>query len=169
MITKRDSGTNVHQISPGIYRVSTPISIPRGPDNFSFDQYLVVDEALLLSQTGPRGCERLRGVGFSHFAADEALAPLLYRRSRSAGVRPGKSLSWTSADPSPLTDRSLPFTRSYSDAPARLTAQRAGRTVRLQGKRRSIFLCPYMPLLDMLFPFERVTRRLALRLRARRL
>ena len=41
-ITNSQSGTNVHEIAAGIYRISTPVStIPGG---FTFNQILVVDE-----------------------------------------------------------------------------------------------------------------------------
>ncbi len=84
MITNSRSGTNVHEIAAGIYRINTPV---RSPDGFSFNfnQYLIEDESPLLFHTGPRRLfplvsealaaviplERLRHVGFSHFEADE--------------------------------------------------------------------------------------------------
>ena len=85
MITNPQSGTNLNEIAPGIYRINTPVSIPGGPDRFNFNQYLVVDEDPLLFHTGPRRMfplvreaiekvipvERLRYVGLSHFEADE--------------------------------------------------------------------------------------------------
>ena len=85
MITNPQSGTNVHEIADGIYRINTPVSIPGGPDQFNFNQYLIVDDAPLLFHTGPRKLfplvreamarvmpvERLRYVAFSHFEADE--------------------------------------------------------------------------------------------------
>jgi flavorubredoxin len=85
MITNLQSGTNVHEIADGIYRINTPISIADGPGKFSFNQYLIVDDAPMLFHTGPRrlfplvceavgrvvAVERLRYVGFSHFEADE--------------------------------------------------------------------------------------------------
>ena len=85
MITNLQSGTNVHEIADGIYRINTPIAIPGGPDEFNFNQYLIVDDAPLLFHTGPRKLfplvreamgrvmpvERLRYVAFSHFEADE--------------------------------------------------------------------------------------------------
>ena len=37
MITNSNSGTNLHEIAPGIYRINTPIAIPGGPD-FNFNQ-----------------------------------------------------------------------------------------------------------------------------------
>ena len=85
MVTNSRSGTNIVEIAPDIYRINTPISIPGGPGQFNFNQYLVADEAPLLFHTGPRRMfplvreaiervlpvERLRYVGLSHFEADE--------------------------------------------------------------------------------------------------
>jgi flavorubredoxin len=85
MITNQHSGTNIHEIADGIYRINTPISIPGGPGQFSFNQYLIVDEAPMLFHTGMRKLfplvseavravlplERLQYVGLSHFEADE--------------------------------------------------------------------------------------------------
>jgi flavorubredoxin len=84
MITNPQSGTNVHEIAAGIYRINTPVEIP-GAGHFNFNQYLIDDEAPLLFHTGPRRMfplvreavgrviplARLRYVGFSHFEADE--------------------------------------------------------------------------------------------------
>lgn len=84
MITNSASGTNLHEIAPGIYRINTPIQIPGGPD-FNFNQYLVADDEPLLFHTGPKRMfplvaeaigrvlpvEKLRYVAFSHFEADE--------------------------------------------------------------------------------------------------
>jgi flavorubredoxin len=83
MITNTQSNTRVDEIGGGIYRISTPVT--KLPGGFSFNQYLVVDEAPLLFHTGPRGMfalvreaiaalipiERLRYVGFSHYENDE--------------------------------------------------------------------------------------------------
>jgi flavorubredoxin len=85
MITNPQSGTNVHEVANGIYRINTPIDIPAGPGGFSFNQYLLVDDEPLLFHTGPRGLfplvreavaavmpvQRLRYVGLSHTEADE--------------------------------------------------------------------------------------------------
>jgi flavorubredoxin len=92
MITNSQSGTNVFEIAPDIYRINTPVGLP-GAGEFSFNQYLVVDDAPLLFHTGLRGLfpvvseaiaavmpiEKLRFVGFSHFESDEcgALNPFL--------------------------------------------------------------------------------------------
>ena len=84
MITNAQSGTNVHEIASGIYRISTPVHLPSG-HAFSFNQYLIADEAPLLFHTGPRRMfplvseavgrilpvETLRYVAYSHFEADE--------------------------------------------------------------------------------------------------
>jgi hypothetical protein len=53
MITNPQSGTNVHEIADGIYRINTPIDFPDG-QGFSFNQYLLVDDEPLLFHTGPR-------------------------------------------------------------------------------------------------------------------
>ena len=79
------SGTRVHEIADGIFRINTPIDVPGVTDGFNFNQYLIVDDAPLLFHTGPRRLfprvregvaavmpvERLRFVAFSHFEADE--------------------------------------------------------------------------------------------------
>lgn len=85
MVTNSQSGTNISEIAPDIYRINTPVSIPGGPDQFNFNQYLILDDQPLLFHTGPRRLfplvreaidqvvpvERLRYVGLSHFEADE--------------------------------------------------------------------------------------------------
>ena len=82
-ITNSTSGTNVHEVADGIYRINTPVdTIPGG---FSFNQYLIVDDEPLLYHTGLRKLfplvqeavahilpvERLRYIAFSHVEADE--------------------------------------------------------------------------------------------------
>jgi flavorubredoxin len=52
-ITNRQSGTNVHEVSDGIYRINTPVVI-EGAGGFSFNQYLITDDEPLLFHTGPR-------------------------------------------------------------------------------------------------------------------
>ena len=82
-ITNTQSGTRVDEVADGIYRISTPVSIPGG--GFSFNQYLIVDDAPLIFHTGPRRMfplvreavasviapDRLRHIAFSHVEADE--------------------------------------------------------------------------------------------------
>jgi len=83
MITNRESGTRIDEIAAGIYRISTPVTAT--PGGFTFNQYLILDDAPLLFHTGPRRLfpltreaiaavlpvERLRHISFSHFEADE--------------------------------------------------------------------------------------------------
>ena len=82
--TKRDD-TRIDEIADRIYRISTPIPPSAMPGGFTFNQYLVVDDAPLLYHTGPRKLfprireaiatvmpvESLRYLGFSHYEADE--------------------------------------------------------------------------------------------------
>lgn len=81
--TNPHSGTRIDEIGSGIYRINTPVEIPGGA--FSFNQYLVADEAPLLFHTGPRRMfdfvreavaavidpATLRYISFSHYEADE--------------------------------------------------------------------------------------------------
>lgn len=83
-VTNRTSGTNVHEVADGIYRINTPVNIA-GAGGFSFNQYLIVDTDPLLFHTGPRKMfplvreavahilpvEQLRYIGLSHVEADE--------------------------------------------------------------------------------------------------
>ena len=85
MITNQESGTRIDEITSGIYRISTPVPPEVMPGGFTFNQYLIKDEAPLLYHTGPRKlfslvCEAiasvipvqsLRYIGFSHYEADE--------------------------------------------------------------------------------------------------
>jgi flavorubredoxin len=85
MITNHQSGTRIDEVGAGLYRISTPLPPQAVPGGFSFNQYLLVDEAPLLFHTGPRKMfpvvaeairavlpvESLRYIGFSHFEADE--------------------------------------------------------------------------------------------------
>ena len=52
-VTNTQSGTNVHEIADGIYRINTPV-VFEGLGGFTFNQYLIVDEEPLLFHTGPR-------------------------------------------------------------------------------------------------------------------
>lgn len=83
-VTNRQSGTNVHEIARGLYRINTPVVI-EGAGGFSFNQYLIADDEPLLFHTGPRKMfplvheavasvlpiEQLRYIAFSHVEADE--------------------------------------------------------------------------------------------------
>jgi flavorubredoxin len=85
-VTNAESGTNVHEIASGIYRISTPVPSAVIPGGFTFNQVLVVDDEPLLFHTGPRrmfplvrdavahvlgDAAKLRWVAFSHVEADE--------------------------------------------------------------------------------------------------
>ena len=83
-VTNRQSGTNVHEVADGIYRINTPVVID-GAGGFSFNEYLIVDDEPLLFHTGPRKMfplvreavtsvlpvKSLRHIGLSHVEADE--------------------------------------------------------------------------------------------------
>jgi len=86
-VTNAQSGTNVHEIAAGIYRISTPVLPPGIPGGFTFNQILVVDDEPLLFHTGLRqlfplvreavahvlgDVAKLRWIGFSHVEADES-------------------------------------------------------------------------------------------------
>ncbi len=81
-ITNKQSGTNIHEVAEGIFRINTPVDIAGG---FSFNQYLIVDDDPLLFHTGLRKMfpliqeavgsimpvKDLRYLALSHFEADE--------------------------------------------------------------------------------------------------
>jgi flavorubredoxin len=84
--TNSMSGTNVHEIADGIFRISTPVPPSDMPGGFTFNQILVVDENPLLFHLGQRrlfplvreavayvlgDVAKLRYVSFSHVEADE--------------------------------------------------------------------------------------------------
>jgi len=83
-VTNSQSGTNVHEVADGIYRINTPVKF-EGGGGFSFNQYLIADDEPLLYHTGLRKMfplvreavasvlpvERLRYIAFSHVEADE--------------------------------------------------------------------------------------------------
>jgi len=85
MITNSDSGTNIEEIAPDIYRINTPVPLPNGQGQFNFNQYLIDDEAPLLFHAGLRGLfpvvseaidsviplRSLRYIAVSHFESDE--------------------------------------------------------------------------------------------------
>jgi len=83
--TNQPAGTRIDEIVNGIYRISTPVPPSAITGGFTFNQFLIVDEAPLLHHTGPRKMfpmireaiatvipvDSLRYVSFSHFEADE--------------------------------------------------------------------------------------------------
>ena len=59
--TNRESGTNIHEVADGLYRINTPVQIAGGPGAFSFNQYLTL--------TGSDILESLRK-GLDYFACE---------------------------------------------------------------------------------------------------
>lgn len=85
-VTDRESGTTIDEIADGIFRISTPVPPSDAmPPGFTFNRFLIVDDAPLLYHTGLRQLfpltrdaiasvmpvEKLRYVAFSHVEADE--------------------------------------------------------------------------------------------------
>jgi glyoxylase-like metal-dependent hydrolase (beta-lactamase superfamily II) len=85
-VTNVQSGTNVHEIAAGIFRISTPVPPEVIPGGFTFNQFLVVDDEPLLFHCGLRRMfplvreavthvlgdpGKLRWLAFSHVEADE--------------------------------------------------------------------------------------------------
>ncbi len=144
MITNPQTGTNIQEVAPAIYRINTPVDLPGGL-RFSFNQYLVVDDESLLFHTGPRklfplvsqaigtvvAFDRLRYVGLSHFEADEcgaineflALAP-------QAVPLCGKVAAMVSVD-------------DFADRPARALAD--GELLQLGSHTMKWFDTPHIP------------------------
>lgn len=144
MITNPQTGTNIQEVAPAIYRINTPVDLPGGL-RFSFNQYLVVDDEPLLFHTGPRklfplvsqaigtvvAFDRLRYVGLSHFEADEcgaineflALAP-------QAVPLCGKVAAMVSVD-------------DFADRPARALAD--GELLQLGSHTMKWFDTPHIP------------------------
>ena len=85
MKSNNNDSTRIDEIVSGIFRISTPVPPAAMPGGFTFNQYLIVDDAPLLYHTGPRKlfplvCEAiasvipvhsLRYIGFSHYESDE--------------------------------------------------------------------------------------------------
>lgn len=84
-VTNAESGTRIDEIAAGIYRISTPVPPGDFPGGFTFNQFLIDDDAPLLFHTGLRQLfplvreaiatvldpPRLRYLAFSHVEADE--------------------------------------------------------------------------------------------------
>ena len=143
-ITNAQSGTNIHEIAPGIYRINTPIQLP-GAGAFSFNQYLIDDDEPLLFHAGLRALfplvaeavahvmpvTRLRHVAFSHVEADEC----------------GALNHWLAAAPqaAPLcgTVAAMVSVNDLADRPPRALAD--GETVALGSHTVRWFDVPHLP------------------------
>ena len=143
MITNRESGTNISEVTDRIYRINTAAVIPGG--TFSFNQYLIIDDEPLLFHTGPRGMfplvreavasvlppERLRYISFSHVEADEC----------------GSLNDWLKVAPEarPLCGRiaALVSINDMADRPPRALAD--GETISLGERRVRWIDTPHLP------------------------
>jgi hypothetical protein len=74
-VTNTESGTNIHEVADGIYRINTPLSVI--PGGFSFNQYLIVDDEPLLFHTG------LRKEGLDYFSHARNTRDMLERLAAS--------------------------------------------------------------------------------------
>ena len=144
MISDTASGTSIDEIGDGVYRISIPMNLPNGV-GFTFNQYLLVDEAPLLFHTGLRRqfplvreavarvmpVDRLRYVSFSHFEADEC----------------GSLNDWLAAAPAavPLCGRIAAMTsvNDVADRPATVLAD--GATLSLGAKTLRWIDTPHVP------------------------
>jgi flavorubredoxin len=95
------TNTRIDEIADGLYRISTDVP-ELMPGGFSFNQFLIVDDAPLLFHTGPRSLfdsvsraiarvldpACLRYIAFSHLEADEcgAINPFLERAPAAQAV-----------------------------------------------------------------------------------
>jgi hypothetical protein len=95
-ITNAQSGTNVHEVADGIYRINTPVTIEGGPGGFSFNQYLVVDDEPLIFHIGPRKMFPLVREAVASVLPVERLRYIASRTSRRTSA--GRS---TNGSPSP--------------------------------------------------------------------
>lgn len=160
-VTNAESGTNVHEVADGIYRINTPLPPTVVPGGFSFNQYLVLDDEPLLFHTGPRKLfplvreavasvmpvERLRYVAFSHVEADEC----------------GSLNEWlaVAANAVPLCGQIAAMTsiEDMADRPPRALAD--GETISLGRHSIQWFDTPHMPHgWECGYPLEQSTRTL---------
>jgi len=159
--TDSTSGTNVHEIAAGIFRINTPVAIAGGPGAFSFNQYLLLDDEPLLFHTGPRKLfplvrdavasvlpvERLRHIAFSHVEADEC----------------GSLNQWLAAAPhaAPLCSRVAAMVSIEDLAVRPPRAMADGETLSLGERSVQWFDTPHLPHgWDCGFLMERTTRTL---------
>jgi flavorubredoxin len=137
--------TEISEIAPGIYRLSTFVADIAPPAGFTFNQFLVLGEEPLMFHTGLRKMfalnrdalrrivppERLRWIAYGHFEADEcgamnewlAVAP----RAQAAHGQTGCAVS--------LED--------FADRAPRVLAD--GETIDLGGKRVRFIDTPHTP------------------------
>src|SRR5579863_59374 len=141
-----ESGTNVHEIAAGIFRISVPVPPSAMPGGFTFNQFLLVDDEPLLFHTGPHkmfplvrqavahvlgDVTRLKWVGFSHVEADEC----------------GALNEWLEAAPqaTPVCSQvaAMVSVSDFAIRPARALSD--GEELSLGGKRVRWFNAPHLP------------------------
>jgi flavorubredoxin len=144
-ITNKHSGTNVHEVADGIFRINTPVLLPGDAGGFSFNQYLIVDDEPLLFHTGLRRMfplvreavasvmpvERLRYLALSHVEADEC----------------GSLNEWLAVSPlaSPLCGRVAAMTSVNDIADRPPCALADGQTISLGKHSVQWFDTPHLP------------------------
>ena len=141
-----ESGTNVHEIAAGIFRISVPVPPSAMPGGFTFNQFLLVDDEPLLFHTGPHkmfplvrqavahvlgDVTKLKWVGFSHVEADEC----------------GSLNEWLEAAPqaTPVCSQvaAMVSVSDFAIRPARALGD--GEELSLGGKRVRWFNAPHLP------------------------
>ena len=141
-----ESGTNVHEIAAGIFRISVPVPPSAMPGGFTFNQFLLVDDEPLLFHTGPHrmfplvrqavahvlgDVTKLKWVGFSHVEADEC----------------GSLNEWLEAAPqaTPVCSQvaAMVSVSDFAIRPARALAD--GEELSLGKKRLRWFNAPHLP------------------------
>ena len=78
-VTNTQSGTNVHEVADGIYRINTSVKF-EGTSGFSFNQYLIADDEPLLFHAGLETSS-----SFDQFAPSPDGQRFLIRRPLSGG------------------------------------------------------------------------------------
>ncbi|MFP5305508.1 MAG: MBL fold metallo-hydrolase [Gammaproteobacteria bacterium] len=145
MTVRTPDGTRIDEIADGIYRISTAVPPQALPGGFTFNQFLIRDDAPLLFHTGPRKLfaatrdaiarvlpvASLRYVAFSHFEPDEC----------------GALNDFLAAAPQaePLCGRisAMVAMGDYADRPARALAD--GQSVALGGRSVQWLDTPHVP------------------------
>jgi glyoxylase-like metal-dependent hydrolase (beta-lactamase superfamily II) len=141
-----ESGTNVHEIAAGIFRISVPVPPIAMPGGFTFNQFLLVDDEPLLFHTGPHkmfplvrqavahvlgDVTKLKWIGFSHVEADEC----------------GSLNEWLEAAPqaAPVCSQvaAMVSVSDFALRPARALAD--GEELSLGSKRVRWFNAPHLP------------------------
>ena len=87
-LTNTESGTNIHEVVEGIFRISTPVPPSIIPGGFSFNQYLLVGEEPLLFHAGPKKMFPLVSEAVSSVLPVSSLKYIAFSISRLMNVDP---------------------------------------------------------------------------------